>query len=52
MIKSVLRNIFINVFDVPSFVLKSFIAYCHINSDDDQRQLVEILVLDILINKT
>ena len=22
--------------------------YCHINSDDDQRQLVEILVLDIL----
>ena len=32
-------------------VLKSFIVYCHINSDDDQRQLVEILVFDI-INKT
>ena len=25
-----------------------FQVYCHINSDNDQRQLVEILVLDIL----
>ena len=34
------------------FCFKSFIVYCRINSDDDQRQLVEILVLDIFINKT
>ena len=40
------------MFDILSFVLKSFIVYCHINSDDDQQQLVEILVFDILINKT
>ena len=27
---------------------ESFIVYCHFHSDDDQRQLVEILVLDFL----
>ena len=43
---------FINMFNILSFVLKSFTVYCQINSDDDQRQLVEILVFDIFINKT
>ena len=36
------------MFNVLSFVLKSFIVYCQINSDDDQRQLVEILVLALI----
>ena len=32
-------------------IIESFIVYCHINSDDDQLQLVKILDLDILSMK-
>ena len=42
----------IKLFKTKNRALKSFIVYCQINSDDDQRQLVEILVIVMFINKT